>query len=198
MNTNPMNQLTVAHLSPDRKSVVRLARMTEAELAAHRAADTLGARLVVPVTTPQPRPIGVAVDVRMTIREDDVLREYIPKPSILRAQLAERIPQRRWEVETGGIEVGGLLVATNERAQGMVGRLAARASRDKKFTTRFKTAAGWMPVNAAQLIEIDNAVANHVNAAFLREEQLAAMLAAAADADLPALVHAVEAFWPAK
>ena len=197
MNTNPMNQLTVAHLSPDRKSVVRLARMTEADLAAHLAADTIGARLVVPVTTPQPRPIGIAVDVRMTIREDDVLREYIPKPSVLRPRLAARIPERRWEIETGGIEVGGLRIATDDRAKTLLGQLAGRASRDKKFTTRFKTAAGWMAVNAAQLIEIDNAVANHVNAAFLREEQLAAMLASASDTDLPALAHTVEAFWPA-
>lgn len=74
---------------------------------------------------------------------------------------------KRWEVETGGISVAGVPVATDDRSKIMImgARVAAQANPD--WTTVWHGTDGEIyPLNAAQMIAISDAVEAHANATF--------------------------------
>lgn len=76
---------------------------------------------------------------------------------------------RRWQKEVGGIVVNGVPVATDDRSKMMLmgARLAAQA--DANFTTRWKTPAGFVTLDAATFIALSDAVLAHVDACFATE-----------------------------
>lgn len=76
-------------------------------------------------------------------------------------------PIARWRKETGGIVVGGVPVATDDRSKQMIlgARLAAEA--DSGFTTPWVGSDGSInTLNAAQVIAISDAVLAHVAGCF--------------------------------
>lgn len=74
---------------------------------------------------------------------------------------------KRYAVETGGITVNGMAVATDDRSKQMLMGARIAADADASFTTSWVGADGAVvPLTAAQIIALSNAVLAHVNACF--------------------------------
>lgn len=128
--------------------------------------------------------------------EHATLDEFLKK--FQRIKLADRIAARRWEVETGGVIVGGMRVATDDRSKLLLTSAADKAIADPEYVAEWKAAPGvWVNLGIAELTALKQAVFAHVTACFAREKQLFIQLAATADADLDAFAATVETFWPA-
>lgn len=82
---------------------------------------------------------------------------------------------KRWEIETGGINLAGVPVATDDRSKIMImgARVAAQANGD--WTTIWHGSdGGTYPLNAAAMIAISDAVEAHLNATFATFAQVKA------------------------
>jgi hypothetical protein len=80
---------------------------------------------------------------------------------------------KRWEVETGGIEIAGLQVKTDEDTQRKITGAYVRATRDPEFTVRWKIGpASFVTLDAPTIVAIGDAVTAHIQAAFNRESEL--------------------------
>jgi hypothetical protein len=90
---------------------------------------------------------------------------------------AELIADKRFSVETGGIEVGGASIPTDRHTQQVLTAMYVRAMADENYTVKFKTSNGFVDLVATQIIAIASAVHDHVQAAFDREGELLARLA---------------------
>ena len=150
-------------------------------------ATTDGRTIGIPAASGDPSPANV---------EADILASEAPDLPAIRARLRARATERRWQVETAGITLGGVQVATDDRAKTLLAGASERARRDAGFSTRWKGADGtWAPVSNATIIALADAVFAHIDACFLREEELHGLIAAAADAAaLDALIPVIEAF----
>lgn len=106
--------------------------------------------------------------------------------------------QRRWEVETGGMNFGGSILATDDRSKLLLTQAAAKAEADSVFTTEWKAADNsWVMLDAATLIAARDAMFAHVQNCFSREKDIDALIDSSADsAALAALGPAIQAFWP--
>lgn len=98
----------------------------------------------------------------------------------LEAALAA-LSAKRYEVETGGIIVNGLPVATDDRAKTLLLGARLEVLGNPTLTLRWKTADGFVALSATQIVAISSAVRAHVQACFNREADLSALISAAAD-----------------
>lgn len=85
-----------------------------------------------------------------------------PAPVSLEAYAADK----RWHRENGGIVVGGVPVATDDRSKMMIMGARIKASDDAGFTTQWKTPDGFVTLDAAALIAISDAVLAHIDQCF--------------------------------
>lgn len=93
--------------------------------------------------------------------------QQVLEPYGLDAGLLAYASRQRWKKEVGGIEVGGVNIATDDRSKQMImgARIAAQA--DEDFTTTWVASDGAIvELNAAQVIGISNAVLAHVQLCF--------------------------------
>lgn len=80
---------------------------------------------------------------------------------------------KRWQKETGGFELSGLHIATDDRSKLMISGARVAAEADPEFTTSWKAADGaFVLLNAGQIIAISNAVLSHVSDCFTIEAQV--------------------------
>ncbi len=91
------------------------------------------------------------------------------RSAALKSSLLVYAADKRWRVETGGIVVGGMSVATDDRSKLMITGARVKADKDAAFTTNWKTPAGFVEIDAATIIAISNAVLDHVDASFAIE-----------------------------
>jgi len=97
------------------------------------------------------------------IADGGVIEPYAPPP----VDLLNYAADKRWQKEVGGIEFGGIPVATDDRSKSMIigARLAADA--DPAWSTMWVGADGVVyPIDAAAIVAISDAVQAHVNACF--------------------------------
>lgn len=112
------------------------------------------------------QPLACAWDDELTL--DGGAWRVVSAAERLRKHLTAYAADRRWRKENGGIVVGGVPIATDDRSKQMIigARLAADA--DPDWTTQWVGADGSVhPVNAAAMIAISDAVQAHVNACFV-------------------------------
>lgn len=115
-----------------------------------------------------------------------VVREVVPwsaeeiaeHEAARRAEMAQQIADRRWQAEVAGITVNGMAVATDRDSQSLITGAALAAMRDPAYVCRWKTAAGFVELNAEQLTAVADTVRAHVQACFDREAELLAELSA--------------------
>lgn len=70
----------------------------------------------------------------------------------------------------GGISVGGVPVATDDRSKIMIIGARVKADADANFTTQWKALTGeFITIDAATIIAISDAVLAHVDACFAAE-----------------------------
>lgn len=122
----------------------------------------------------------------------------IPSPTFedIRAAKLAALAAKRWQIETGGITVGGSLIATDRDSQGLIGNAYVGAIRHPTRIIKFKGVNGWVTLAAETMIAIGDAVFFHVQESFAREEALAAEIGAATD---QAALNAIDinTNWPA-
>lgn len=103
---------------------------------------------------------------------------------VAKEQAREVLADKRYEVETGGITVNGTLVKTDRETQAILTAARTRALEDANFSVDWKISNGvFATLDAATIIAIANAVADHVQACFSNEKALDALIEAAADVD---------------
>ena len=108
-----------------------------------------------------------------------------------------RLDERRWEIETGGFTFRGKTVKSDADSQAKInGLMTGIELLGESFHTKWKCQNGWLQLDAQGARELVTAGFAHVALCFAREGDLAAMIDAAAEEDLPSLAEAVEAFWP--
>jgi Domain of unknown function (DUF4376) len=87
--------------------------------------------------------------------------------------------QKRWEKEVGGITIGAIPVATDDRPKTMIIGARVKAEKDAAFTTPWKGANGeFVTIDATTIIVISNAVLAHVATCFAIEDAVLSGIAA--------------------
>ncbi|MDR1471362.1 MAG: DUF4376 domain-containing protein, partial [Synergistaceae bacterium] len=91
------------------------------------------------------------------------------------AKLAE-IAAARWREEVGGTAVNGMAIDTSRESQALVTGATPQATIDPEYTCRWKTAAGFVELDAAAILAVAVAVRTHVQACFDKEANLAGLV----------------------
>lgn len=99
-------------------------------------------------------------------------------PYGLFASLQAYAAARRYAVETGGILVNGLAVATDRISQAMIGNAYAYVQVSGAASVSYKTGAGFVTLSADQIKVVALAVGAHVQACFKAEDDADAALGA--------------------
>jgi hypothetical protein len=120
--------------------------------------------------------------------EGNTIPPYVPSAIDLNAYTATK----RWEREVGGIVVGGLDVATDDRSKIMISGARMKADKDPAFTAQWKCPDGsFITLDAATIIHASDAVLDHVNDCFSIE---ADVLAAIGDGSISTTAEVDAAF----
>jgi len=101
----------------------------------------------------------------------------------------DRIKARRNAALVTGTTVAGMSIATDDTSQSRITGAALAVTIDPEATVQWKTGAGFVTLDAAQVIAVAQAVRAHVQACFDRE----AALLAALEADE---AYDIDAGWP--
>lgn len=129
--------------------------------------------------------------------DDAWVRRWLAVPLGLleqRANLTAAVTNLRWQHETGGITVGGIVVGTTIDDQNRITSVVANAQTAGVASVDFKAASGWVTLTVAQVQAIAAAIALHVQACFSAERAHHEALASTPDDEL--LAYDVEAGWP--
>lgn len=97
----------------------------------------------------------------------------------LKAQKKTEIAAARYEVETSGTTVNGVLIDTGRDSQALITSAALAAVIDSSYSLNWKTDAGFIHLSAPEIIAVAQAVRAHVQACFDREGELVALVDAA-------------------
>ena len=101
------------------------------------------------------------------------------------------IAARRYTAETSGTVIAGMPIDTDDRSKTLINGAALRAYRNTDYVLRWKTSDGFVDLPAAQVLAIADAVSEHVQLCFDRED---ALLVAVADGSITA--EMLEEGWP--
>jgi hypothetical protein len=69
----------------------------------------------------------------------------------------------------GGISVNGIELATDDTTQSRIMAARIMAKEDSKYTVNWKTNAGFVPLDAATIVALSDAIHDHVQACFTAE-----------------------------
>ncbi|WEJ72834.1 DUF4376 domain-containing protein [Pseudomonas sp. PSE14] len=89
---------------------------------------------------------------------------------------ARDIAVRRYQAETAGLKVGGLAISTDRESQGLVTGAAVASMLSPDYVCQWKTEAGFVDLDAKQILSIASAIRAHVQVCFDREAELLAHL----------------------
>ena len=109
--------------------------------------------------------------------------EKAARDALITEQWAAQIAARRYDAEIAGTIVGGMPIATDDRSKLLINGAALRANRSSDYVLRWKTSEGFVDLTADQVLAVADAVSEHVQACFDRED---ALLAALADGSITA------------
>lgn len=115
----------------------------------------------------------------------------VTEPYGVFTDLVRYAAHKRWQVECGGISVGGLAVPTDDRAKMLIS--GAAATLGDADTIQFKSRAGWVVLTGEQLRAVRAMVTAHVQACFAAEAAVAAGIAAGTITSIAAVDAAA---WP--
>lgn len=109
-----------------------------------------------------------------TINEDHIIAEYqvadVPL-DIVKHVVKQMIAQKRWEKETGGIEVNGLQIKTDVASQAKITGAYATSLLNPDIVIDWKGANGWIQLDKTAIEAIASAVSQHVQQCFTEEKQ---------------------------
>lgn len=121
----------------------------------------------------------------------------IPTLEEMKTQKRAALADRRWRAEGAGVTVGDIRMQTTRDAWTPLARLYQRALADPQFACpAWKLGDGeFVSIDNAKLVAIGDAVEAHVQSCFVREKEIAALIADAADATALAAID-LESGWP--
>jgi hypothetical protein len=134
-----------------------------------------------------------------------VVTESVEAVPLSKAEVAEArkadLAAYRYRVETGGVTVGGTLIASDRQSQAMIAGAKLFADMNPAAMIDWKGASGWVQIDAAAVTAIANAVGDHVQACFSAErihaEALDAIVADTAGTADDLIAHDITTGWPA-
>lgn len=85
----------------------------------------------------------------------------------LRRKLDSYLPEFRWKVETGGIEINGILIQTDA-----ISRANLLGAKELGVGIKWKTPSGFVDLTAAQVSAIAAAVGIHIQKCYAAEAAL--------------------------
>lgn len=100
-----------------------------------------------------------------------------PKPlEYLKPLFKNKLANKRYAVETGGIVINTITIKTDRDSQGML--IGAKVGVDAGVlsSVKWKAENGWTTLTAAQITAIASAVATHIQAAFTRENEISDLI----------------------
>lgn len=108
-----------------------------------------------------------------------------PEPTFdeLKAQKKQDIAAARYEAETSGTTVNGILIDTGRDSQALITGAALAAVIDGEYSLNWKTTAGFIHLTAPEIIAVAQAVRAHVQSCFDREGELVALVDTAQTAE---------------
>jgi len=77
----------------------------------------------------------------------------------------------RLEKEIGGVEIGGMVVATDDRSKALINGAFNMVTTDPSIVLKFKVASGFVDLDAAAVTAIAMAVGAHVQSCFAKEAE---------------------------
>lgn len=93
-----------------------------------------------------------------------------PKPVITQSFLLDEVASKRWQVETGGVSIGGIPIATDRESQSQLSSSYNSLKNTLISDTLWKAADGnFILVTLADIEPIAQTVASHVRACFAAE-----------------------------
>jgi len=101
----------------------------------------------------------------------------------LKAQKKAAIAAARYEAETSGTTVNGVLIDTGRDSQALITGAALAAMLDENYSLNWKTASGFIHLTAPEIIAVAQSVRAHVQNCFDREGELVALIDAAQTKD---------------
>lgn len=135
-------------------------------------------------------PAGEEVTCGWTYIDGQFASPIVQAPTL--GELRSEIAARRYQAETAGITVNGMDVPTDRDSQAMVTGAALQAVIDQNYTCQWKTAGGFVDMDAPQIIALASAMRAHVQACFDREAALLDALTAGTYTD-----EQLDQGWPA-
>ncbi len=133
-------------------------------------------QVVTAVYNPETQTYTVSRQVQNLKVVDTWVVSDLPRETI-DVRLSAALAAHRYQVETAGITFSGMTVLTDDRSKLMINGALAAAQRDQNFTTKWKTQAGFVTLNAAQIIAVADAVAAHVSSCFEAEATVSGNIA---------------------
>jgi len=110
---------------------------------------------------------------QLTFDNEKVTATYtiteIPIEEIRNKKLKE-LAQKRWEIETSGIELGDSVILTDRESQAQINGAYSAAKNGVSTELDFKATTGWIKLTAQEMIYIGEAVYNHVQNCFKKEK----------------------------
>ena len=117
-----------------------------------------------------------------------VLNDYPIEP--LKNDKLARLATKRWEVETNGITLNDMFIATDDRSKALIYGAKGRE------VSSFKISTGtFISLTSEQTSAIAEAVSNHVQACFDREKELTALIITAENSEELNSID-INAGWP--
>lgn len=113
----------------------------------------------------------------------------------IKAELLRAVAAKRWAIESGGLMVGGAVVATAIEDQNRITSVIVNAERAGLQSVDFKATSGWVTLTLAELVAIASLVAQHVQRCYSAERAHAEAIAPLHD--IAALrAYDLSAGWP--
>lgn len=125
------------------------------------------------------------IDAYAAEHPDEVTAEQArPEPTLLELKTIKKayLAAARYESEISGVTLGGMTIRTDRESQALITGAALAATQDAGYSVIWKSADGFVTLNAEQIIAAAQAVRAHVEACFAREAELSAAVDAAKSA----------------
>ena len=95
--------------------------------------------------------------------------------------MLERLAAHRYEIETQGINIGGMMILTDRESQTQLNATYTTLNAGFISSTRWKGPEGWQTVDITAIEPLAQAVAQHVDKCFQTEESVEIQLRAITD-----------------
>ena len=139
----------------------------------------------------------------VTAEELAEIRSSVAPPPPTGEELLAYAANRRWQTEAAGVEIGGVLVASDRDSLNMITAairlLERKAGKGESTNVRFKAVDGFVGLDLPTMIMSGEAIGDHIQRCFAREEEVAKAITAGTittTAEIDSAFTDVAAAWP--